>query len=817
MTVKKTVMSDIHYYSETLKNKLNYLLHSPAVIVEAPSGYGKTTAVRDYLAHKLPKGAEVRWFTAVDEAPESSYGRLCLEFKKIDADAGDRLLKAGLPNALNIGETCEAIRSIKCKRETWLVIDNFQYLNEILPASILIALLEHDIAGLHIVIITHMLGRDVHSTIASRGFLHITVSDLRLGEDDVRHYFSLAGVKINKEEAQMLVRYTEGWIIALYLQLRAFLERGVFSDTEIISLMDSLFWEKLDKRQQNFLLHLSPFEMVTAQQASFLAKVDTLPAYAINALQSSFIRYESNKCKYEFHTILSQLLQVKLKESNEAFERECLIRAGDWCCNKGKIKEAMTFYLRTEDYKRILSLDFTDLIFDEIQGKAFFHIALNIMQNCPAEIKKDAPLSMLRVAWALKAGDMNAEFAKILEEINLMIEPCGLLRAEWMLLSAYKFYPFIDKMMPILEEAAPMFEGECSQVILPGAPWCFGDYSQMTVFHRKSGEGDREAEELEKFIRLYSEITGDHGSGADTLFKAELAHFRGDLDLAEILIHKAIFIAESKGQSIVQLGATLHLCEIAVERCDFEAWDKAFCSMEHAAALQNNALIRSVLDILRGILLNELGYQDRIADWLKNMGKAEILFSTIKNNAIFAHLCYLMHKGDYARMIGVTQAVKEAVLYYTPFGNSIIFLLMAIGYINMGDKKRALESLNKSMETAIPDGFLYLLAVHHWMLKGLSEEVIADKFPEYLELYIKIKERFFIGYNKLHTNLITDSLTDLLTAREREIALLAAKGLKNTEIAKEMFITENTVRSHLHSAYQKLDIDRRSRLADKLM
>jgi LuxR family maltose regulon positive regulatory protein len=121
------------------------------------------------------------------------------------------------------------------------------------------------------------------------------------------------------------------------------------------------------------------------------------------------------------------------------------------------------------------------------------------------------------------------------------------------------------------------------------------------------------------------------------------------------------------------------------------------------------------------------------------------------------------------------------------------------------------------MEMAIPDGFLYLFAVHHWLLQGLSEEMIADKFPEYLELYIKIKERFFIGYNKLHNNLMPDSLTDLLTAREREIALLAAKGLKNAEIAKEMFITENTVRTHLHSAYQKLDIDRRSRLAEKLM
>lgn len=56
-----------------------------------------------------------------------------------------------------------------------------------------------------------------------------------------------------------------------------------------------------------------------------------------------------------------------------------------------------------------------------------------------------------------------------------------------------------------------------------------------------------------------------------------------------------------------------------------------------------------------------------------------------------------------------------------------------------------------------------------------------------------------------------------MTAREREVALLAAKGLKNSEIAEKLFVTENTVRTHLHTAFQKLDIDRRAKLAEKLL
>jgi len=55
-----------------------------------------------------------------------------------------------------------------------------------------------------------------------------------------------------------------------------------------------------------------------------------------------------------------------------------------------------------------------------------------------------------------------------------------------------------------------------------------------------------------------------------------------------------------------------------------------------------------------------------------------------------------------------------------------------------------------------------------------------------------------------------------LTIREHEIALLAAEGLRNNEIAEKLFVSENTVRAHLRSIYQKLDIDRRAKLMHKL-
>jgi DNA-binding CsgD family transcriptional regulator/predicted negative regulator of RcsB-dependent stress response len=57
---------------------------------------------------------------------------------------------------------------------------------------------------------------------------------------------------------------------------------------------------------------------------------------------------------------------------------------------------------------------------------------------------------------------------------------------------------------------------------------------------------------------------------------------------------------------------------------------------------------------------------------------------------------------------------------------------------------------------------------------------------------------------------------DSLTPSELRIAALAASGLKNREIARDLFITIKAVEAHLHHAYQKLDIASRDQLTSAL-
>ena len=57
-------------------------------------------------------------------------------------------------------------------------------------------------------------------------------------------------------------------------------------------------------------------------------------------------------------------------------------------------------------------------------------------------------------------------------------------------------------------------------------------------------------------------------------------------------------------------------------------------------------------------------------------------------------------------------------------------------------------------------------------------------------------------------------VSDALSPREIEIMLKVAEGLSNKEVGRQLKISEGTVKMHLHSIYQKIDVSNRTSLAN---
>ena len=54
------------------------------------------------------------------------------------------------------------------------------------------------------------------------------------------------------------------------------------------------------------------------------------------------------------------------------------------------------------------------------------------------------------------------------------------------------------------------------------------------------------------------------------------------------------------------------------------------------------------------------------------------------------------------------------------------------------------------------------------------------------------------------------SAVELLTKREREILQLVAEGHSNSQLARMLWVTEQTVKFHLSNIYRKLDVANRT-------
>jgi len=423
---------------------------------------------------------------------------------------------------------------------------------------------------------------------------------------------------------------------------------------------------------------------------------------------------------------------------------------------------------------------------------------------------------MLCIAWAVRFLE-NDEFNKLMGDLDSFLPESGPLRAEWMLLSVYSHYPDLEKMLPIVQKAEALFDGACSSVILPEVPWAFYEYMQISTFHITAGKADEEAVLMDKFISIYSKLTGGHGAGADALFRAELAFFRCETADAEILAYEAVFLSDNKQQKDIQIGAMRLLAVIALLKSDLDGWQRVVNNVEQAAhgKVQNTSMFRTMLDLIHASLMAQLREYEHIADWLKNTGfMSRQLPAPIYIKAVEIHGYYLMGKGEYAKLIGFLQTIP--LEKYTPFPAHFHFFTIAVGYSSLGDTVSAVKRIKQAAEIALPDDMLHCFVGFSRLLNGLSDELIEDNYPGFLTRFEEYKERYFTGWFALYNAIAQSDLPGAMTEREREIAELAAEGLRNAEIAEKLFVSEHTVRAHLRSIYQKLDIDRRAKLSKML-
>jgi DNA-binding NarL/FixJ family response regulator len=118
---------------------------------------------------------------------------------------------------------------------------------------------------------------------------------------------------------------------------------------------------------------------------------------------------------------------------------------------------------------------------------------------------------------------------------------------------------------------------------------------------------------------------------------------------------------------------------------------------------------------------------------------------------------------------------------------------------------------------AVAAGFLEFLE-YKYMMRDLSTEIyILILAISFTSLGIWLGQKLTSTANVESDFEINSSAKDYLGLSDRELEVLeqVAQGLSNKEIADHLYLSINTVKTHLKKVYEKLEVRRRTQAVEK--
>ena len=106
-------------FTDKLKRQLAQIPNHPLTVVEAPSGFGKTTAVREFLKEYLSDGACEYWYTCLSEPASIAWKNICELLSNIDIDVADKLQMLGKPSMNTLMGIPAILKNLNCSIETF--------------------------------------------------------------------------------------------------------------------------------------------------------------------------------------------------------------------------------------------------------------------------------------------------------------------------------------------------------------------------------------------------------------------------------------------------------------------------------------------------------------------------------------------------------------------------------------------------------------------------------------------------------------------------------------------------------------------------
>lgn len=229
-----TGISDVRYFSPRLLAALTGILSSPLTVIEAPMGYDKTVAVREFLCRK---NLVVIWISVLDSPDGAFWRSLYREFGRLPetAETAQALRRLGPPSAPDDATrrdaALELLESLDFAKPTVLVADDVHPLASA-PSCVRFfqILARQAMSNLRIMLTTwHFQTDDTLLSDLKGELARLGPALLAFSKEGIRAYCALCGLKVSPEQIRALHGATGGWISGVYLYCRHYAQHGSFS------------------------------------------------------------------------------------------------------------------------------------------------------------------------------------------------------------------------------------------------------------------------------------------------------------------------------------------------------------------------------------------------------------------------------------------------------------------------------------------------------------------------------------------------------------------------------------------------------------
>ena len=804
------------------REKVNIELHNivnyPLTIVTAPMGYGKSTAVREYLlANQLGN-----IFISLNEASKNTgyfWTILIQRLSEIDKKLVTIMEGLGFPqDSMQTARFIDIILSYSLTNDFTLVFDDYQFAENEKLNDLLQTIIRRNVPKLHIVIISrHLPQISLTELIVKNVAYHIDKNILRFTDSDVRKYFANMSLPLSKEKVIKIQSIADGWVAALYLIYRGLKDGTPLENiSEIEDLLKNALYKNYDDQTKKVLCALSILDEFKIELAVFSTELESVVSI-IDKLykENAFIHLDMRSKIYTIHNVFRSFLRnefIGLRLDNKEIYR----RAGYWYLERNDITQGFQYLFLGQDYDTMLKeLEKPSLYIKASDRPMMF----NYFDAIPESKKENHPIAYLKfILMFIITGDKkrgNELLTKFQDEISydkfsneLKIE----IEAAIYLIKVFLSFNNIELMISHTEKALDLLKGEASVISSYQGPFSFGSPHLTYIYYKEIGTYKKISE---LHYEKYAKVSGGAGLGSEALCAAEYALETGDFNSVEINAFRTIYQAKVKNQTSMVVCSAFTLARLYLYQNKYTEAISLLNELSDEVTSNIESILLNTFDLCLGYIYACTGEYDKIPKWIKDGDMS--INSLLLQGAVFSYVVYgkaLILSENWSKAEALCETFNS---YFSIFNNQLgyihNYIHLAIATYKRGNTVNAKSWLAKALNIGLADNIIMPFAEN-----GTNILPILNLFSSKDEIDMEYINKLGV-FSKKYSSIISNPVffNNPLSAREIEVLKLISKGMSRNEIAEEMIISSGTVRTHIQNIYIKLGVNKKSEALNKAL